>query len=204
MTKKGESTREKILISGEKLILERGFSGTSLNDILEAAGLTKGAFFHHYNSKDEMALAVLERYMKNDLGAFEEFSRKAAILAEDPLQESLIFLKLFEEHLARLDAPPPGCVMASYTYESELFDLGVQNLVKEAFRRWSFYYEEKFEKLLAWRKPNAPVTALELSLMIIAIIEGGFLISRSYQDKTMTIRLSAQFRNYLKLLFEKP
>lgn len=203
MTEKGESTRTKILEVGEAMILEKGFAGTSLNDILKAAGMTKGAFFHHFKNKDEMSLAILDNYINKDLSAFVTFSGKAEKLADDPLQETLIFLKLFEESLEALDTPPPGCVLASYTYEQGLLELGVQRRVREAFEDWSKYYEEKFEKLIAWRQPKIPVSVKDLSETIMAIVEGGFLIARSYEDKTLTIRLSTQFRNYLKLLFEK-
>ncbi|MEE8295793.1 MAG: TetR/AcrR family transcriptional regulator [Sphingomonadales bacterium] len=202
MVKKGESTREKILSVAEGLILARGFSGTSLNDIVAESGLTKGAFFHHFSSKNDLAAAVVERYTKKDLDRFEDFSKQAERLADDPLQEVMIFLKLFEEFLKNLNAPPAGCVFATYTYEKQLFNMGIQELVVDGFRAWSKYYEDKFKKLLKARKPKTPVSAMDLAEMIMAIVEGGFVISRSYGDKTLTIRLSKQFRNYLKLLFE--
>ena len=202
LIKKGESTREKILSVAEVMILERGFSGTSLNDIVAGSGLTKGAFFHHFSGKDELAAAVVKRYTHKDLSRFEAFSKQAAKLADDPLQEVMIFLKLFEDFLEELNAPPSGCVFATYTYEKQLFNMGIQNLVTDGFKGWSKYYEVKFRKLLKARKPKTPVTAKDLAEMIMAIIEGGFVISRSYSDKTLTIRLSKQFRNYLKLLFE--
>ena len=202
MAKKSESTREKILETAEEMILERGFSGTSLNGILAKTGLTKGAFFHHFSGKDEMAAAVVERYTKNDLDRFENFSQQAERLAEDSLQEIMIFLKLFEEYLEKLNAPPPGCVFATYTYEKQLFNMSIHSLVVDGFRSWSRYYEKKFKKLLKSRKPRMPASAKDLSEMIMAIVEGGFVISRAYHDKTLTIRLSRQFRNYLKLLFE--
>ena len=201
MAKKGESTREKILVVAQDIILERGFSGTSLNDIATKSGLTKGAFFHHFNGKEDLAAAVIKRYTKNDLARFDEFSKQAEKLADDPLQEVMIFLKLFEEFLEDLGAPPVGCVFASYTNEKQLFSLGIQNLVSDGFKTWAIFYEIKFTKLLKAQKPKTPVTATELAEMIIAIIEGGFIVSRSYGDKALTIRLSKQFRNYLKLLF---
>ncbi len=203
MTLKGESTRETILEKGEALILSKGFGGASLNDILKETGVTKGAFFYHFKNKDDMALAILDRYLENDLDAFDGFSKTAGKLADDPLQEALIFLKLFEDYLEGLGAPPPGCILASYTYEQNLLDLGVREKVRAAFMTWSKYYESKFEALIAWKKPALEVTPKDLSETIMAILEGGFLIARSYNDKGLTIRLSGQFRNYLKLLFDE-
>lgn len=201
LTKKGESTRQKLLEVGEALILERGYGGTSLNDILNETGLTKGAFFHYFKNKDELALAVLDNYLAEDLAAFEDFTATSEKLADNPLQEILIFLKLFEEYLESLDAPPPGCVLAAYTYEHTLLDKKVRQRVTVSFKEWQGYYENKVEKLIAWRKPKIDVTVTDLAQTIMAILQGGFLISRAYSDKTMTIRLSAQYRNYLNLLF---
>ena len=48
MARKGENTRERILQAADALIMESGFAGTSIDDILKSAGLTKGAFFHYF------------------------------------------------------------------------------------------------------------------------------------------------------------
>ena len=68
-------------------------------------------------------------------------------------------------------------------------------------RRWSALYEEKFTAVLRRYRPARPVTARELADMIMAIIEGGFILSRSYNDTTLVARQSKQFRQYLELLF---
>lgn len=201
MLKTGESTREAILDAAERLILEKGFSGTSLSDILEKTGLTKGAFFHHFKGKEELAKAIVARYTENDLAIFEEFARKAGKLADDPLQEVMIFLKLFEDLLEGQAGPHQGCVFAVYTYERALFAPGTQKLVHEGLARWGNVYRAKFEKLLKARKPKIPVTADELTESLMSVIEGGIILSRAAEDKMLTVRASRQFRNYLKLLF---
>ena len=58
---RGEGTRDRILDIAERLVFERGFNGTSLNDIMTEADLTKGAFFHHFSDKNELARAVLHQ-----------------------------------------------------------------------------------------------------------------------------------------------
>ncbi len=60
-----DNTRERILQIAEALVYEKGFSGTSLNDIVSAASLTKGAFFHHFRSKDDLGRALVARYARS-------------------------------------------------------------------------------------------------------------------------------------------
>ena len=62
MARDGTATRERILDAAQGLVLERGFAGTSIDAVLDEASVTKGAFFHHFPSKDELGRVLLERY----------------------------------------------------------------------------------------------------------------------------------------------
>lgn len=201
MATKGEKTRERILAVTQALVLEKGFSGTSLDDVLRETELTKGAFFHHFKSKAELAREMVERYWENDYQLFLGFAKRAEELADDPLQETLIFLKLFEEFVRGVTHPMPGCVFASYTYESQQFDPTIHEFIQEGFDKWGAMYAEKFEAVLNRYKPAIDVTAHELAEMIMSVIEGGFILARSYRDPEFIARQSKQFRQYLQLLF---
>jgi TetR/AcrR family transcriptional repressor of nem operon len=203
MSAKGDSTRERILAAAEPLILAQGFAGTSLDDILKATGLAKGAFFHHFRGKGDLARALVERYARNDYDLFAEFDRKADALSDDPLESTLIFLRLFEDFINGLSEPLGGCVFAAYTYESLQFDRSIHAFIAESFRRWSEIYERRFEAVLARYTPARPVTARELADTIMAIIEGGFILARSYGDAQLVARQAKQFRQYVELLFAR-
>ena len=77
MAGRGTDTKERILDTAEALVLEKGFSATSLDDIISATGLTKGAFFHHFRSKSDLARKLVERFAANDFALFDEWSRRA-------------------------------------------------------------------------------------------------------------------------------
>lgn len=202
MAEKGEQTRERILAAAEPLILRQGFAGTSIDDILKATRLTKGAFFHHFRGgKADLARALVERYAKNDYDLFERFAAEADAACADPLDATLLFLKKFEDFIEGLQQPVAGCVFAAYTYESLQFEPSIHAFIAHSLRRWTLLYERKFEALLARYKPARPVTARDLADMIVAIIEGGFVLSRTYNDGTLVARQSRQFRQYLELLF---
>ena len=203
MAAKGEATREKLLAAAEALILKSGYGGATIDDVLAEAGATKGAFFHHFKSKADLARAVIERYWANDAELFQSWSARADRLADDPLERMLIFLKLFEEFLDGLGAPFPGCVFAAYTQESELFDDDMRAHIRVKFDEWLAMFEEKLDALIAARKPARAVAARALAEMLATVIEGGFIMAKAYGDATWTQRQVAQYRGYLELLFRR-
>src|SRR5262245_7386207 len=99
MADRGELTRERILAAAEPLVLESGFAATSLDDILKATGLTKGAFFHHFKGKSDLARALVERYVVNDLSIFERAAADAESETSDPMEQAISFLKKFEPYI---------------------------------------------------------------------------------------------------------
>lgn len=198
---KGEQTRERILAAAEPIILRRGFAGTSLDELLKATKLTKGAFFHHFRDKADFARALVERYARNDYDLFAGFAAKAEAASDDPLEQTLLFLKAFEDFVESLREPIAGCVFAAYTYESLQFDHSIHAFIAQSFRRWAALYEKKFEAVLVRHKPARPVTARELAETIMATIEGGFILSRSFNDAGAVVRAARNFRQYIELLF---
>lgn len=201
MATKGEITKEKILETAEILILQKGYAGMTLDELLAETGLTKGAFFHHFKGKAGLAKSVLERYAQNDYELFKNYSDQADRLSDDPLERVLIFIKLFEEFLNGLDDAFPGCIFSSYSYEVRNFEPEISEYIKENLNAWLDLYEIKIEALIKARPPALPVSARELSEMIGTIIEGGFIMTLAMTDKSWTQRQSAQYRHYLELLF---
>lgn len=203
MARKGERTREKLLATAESLVLERGFAATSLDDILSATGLTKGAFFHHFKGKTDLAEALAERYRKNHAKLFDRLVAEADAEHDDPLDATVHILMRFEAFIEAQSKPLPGCVYAAYTHEGGQFDTSLRDSIADGLRRWAAVYEAKFGTVLACYEPKIPITAKELAEMIVAIIEGGLILSRSYGDAHLVARQSRQFRNYLGLLFDE-
>ena len=202
MTGRGRETKELILANTEALVLDRGFAGTSIDEILKLTGLTKGAFFYHFKNKVELARALVERYWRQDYAMLEGFSKRADELSEDPLQSMLIFLKLFEEFIEGLDEPPGGCLFASYVYELYQFDEGIKQYIADGFKEWGAMYERRIEKIAAKYPPKIEIDAGELAETLMCIIEGGFILSKSLRDTAVMARSVRQFRRHLQLVFE--
>lgn len=203
MPNKAEVTRERILETAERLVFEKGFRGTSLNEITQELNLTKGGFFHHFGDKDQLAYALLDRWARNDGEVLAGLAERASALAEDPLQEAVLFVRLLEEWLENLDEPMSGCMFASYSYEIGHFEEGMQQFVADGLETWMTLFEPIFDRLAATRPDAADgTTARDLTELFAATVEGGLVMSRVLHDRHYIVRCLRQFRTYLKLLFE--
>ena len=96
------------------MVLNVGLSGTSIEKVIDQAGVTKGTFFYHFKTKHDLSAALIERcYADDDEKHYFEAMAKAEQLARDPLQQLLIFVGLFIEKTEKLEEPFPGCLYAS-------------------------------------------------------------------------------------------
>jgi len=205
MTAKGEITRTKILDGAQGLIMKQGFAGTSIDDILSTSGVTKGAFFHQFKGKAQLARALVERYAMTDLKLFEGFLNEVKAESSDPLVQAISFLRKFEAYIeGALDDDAPGCMYAVYTYESAQFDAEILNIVSDTLRKWTSIYVRKYQEVIDAYPPAIDVTARQLAELTVSIVEGGIILQRAHGDNGATNRQSEQLRNYLHLLFGEP
>jgi len=194
-------TRTGILDAARALILDHGYGATTVDMVVARAGITKGAFFHHFPSKADLARAVVDRHAANDRAFFLANIERARKLASDPLQQVLVLIGLYEETFDALDAPYPGCLFASYIYEQKLFKEGTLEVLREAALFWRARMMEMLEKVIATHPPRVPVDLESLADMFYALTEGSFVMTKTLADRTLLTRHSKHLRNYLELLF---
>jgi len=201
MATKGEQTREHILETAESLILRRGYSGTSIEQIIGESGITKGGFFYHFDGKNDLARCLILRYLEQDAVFFEGLFERAGSLTEDPLQQLLIFLKLMAEAMEDLPGAHPGCLVASFTYESHQFDAEIRRLNAEGMLSWRRLFTKQLAKVVEQYPMKIDRSIESLADMLTSTIEGGIVLSRCLDDKSILPTQILLFRDYLRLLF---
>lgn len=201
MGAKGQQTRENILATAESIVLQRGYAGTSIEDIISQAGITKGGFFYHFDGKNDLARNLILRYLEQDDALFNGLVQRAQSLTEDPLQQFLIFVKLIAETMADLPTTHPGCLAASFTYESQQFDDEVTELVAQGILRWRRLFTQQLEKVVKKYPMKIEHPLEELADMLSSIIEGGIIISRALDDRDILPNHLLQYRTYVRLVF---
>ena len=100
--RKGSDTRERILDVAETAVLEKGFAATSIEELIAAVAITKSGFFYHFKDKNELAKALLVRYVEREDALFDDLFHRADELNEDPLHGFLVGLKMMSELMADL------------------------------------------------------------------------------------------------------
>ena len=201
MGAKGEQTREHILATAEGIILQRGYSGTSIEEVIGAAGITKGGFFYHFDGKNDLAKNLMLRYLDSDTKFFTDLAERAQSLTEDPLQQLLIFLKLMAETMADLPDTHPGCLVASFTYEAQQFDDDVRELYAQGVLSWRHIFLEHFEKVVEKYPMKIEKPLEELADMLSTVIEGGIIMSKALNDRSILPNQLLHYRNYVRLVF---
>jgi AcrR family transcriptional regulator len=201
MGTKGERTREHVLATAETLILNRGYSGTSIDEIISRSGLTKGGFFYHFDGKADLARHLMLRYLERDMAFFVELSERSRSLVEDPLQRFLLFLKLLAESMADLPDIHPGCLIASFTYEAQQFDEQVKCLNAEGLLSWRKLFLAHLEEIAEKYPPNTEQPLEGLADLLSSIMEGGIIMSKVLEDSDALPSQLLHYRNYIRLLF---
>lgn len=201
MPRDGAKTRVKILDAAQTLILDRGYAGMTVDNVLGAVGITKGAFFYHFKTKDDLAKALLRRFADEDAKVYEETRERAEKLSSDPLQQMLIFIGLFIEMFEGLTEPYPGCLFASYVYELQQFDADTKAMIKESFRKWRELLREKFDAIAAQYPPKAPVDSAVLADAFTVVLEGAFIAGKALDEPNVIADQLRLFKESVELLF---
>lgn len=201
MTTRSNSSRERILGTAEAIILRNGFAGTTIDEIISKAAITKGGFFYHFNGKAELARALIERYIQMDTDVFLELNQRADTLSEDPLQRTLIFLNLFTEMVAGQTDIHPGCLAAAFTYETSQFDDEIRALIVDGMLEWRAIITERLEQILAKYELKVEVSIEALADMFTSSVEGGIILAMAYKDNRALIEQVQAYRTHLRLIF---
>jgi TetR/AcrR family transcriptional repressor of nem operon len=204
MARDGAQTRERILDSAERLILDRGLAATSVDAVIAGSSTSKGAFFHHFPTKNHLARALVERYAANDIGFLEEFMARAAADTDDPAEQVVAFVRLFEEAADEIVAQQPSCLYVSYVFDKQLFDDGTNDVIVDALVTWRERLREQLEAAAERHPPAADVDLAALADHVLTTFEGAFVLTRAMGDPGLMRRQLHLLRQSIALLFGVP
>jgi TetR/AcrR family transcriptional repressor of nem operon len=203
-TRRGSDTRERILDAAESAVLEKGFAGTSIDELIAAVGITKSGFFYHFRDKGELAKALLVRYVARENDLFNDLFRRADELNEDPLHGFLVALKMMSEMMDDLPSGHPGCLVAAYCYQDRLFDKDIHTLNAGAVLGWRERFRRRLEAIAERYPPRIAVDLGDLADTLSVIVDGGIILSKAVKDKHALPRQLLLYRDFIRLIFLGP
>ena len=194
-------TKSRLLDAAQHLILEHGFAGTSVAMIVTRAGVTKGSFFHHFDTKADLGRELIERFAEADRQFLEATMKSAEALSRDPLQQLLIFIGLLAEEFQTGHNPLEGCLFAAYIYQQGIFDRKTLSITERAFRRWRRTVAAKLDEITDIYSPSFEIDLDSLADAVTVVTEGGFVTARVLEEPKVMADQLIHLRNYFELLF---
>jgi TetR/AcrR family transcriptional regulator, transcriptional repressor for nem operon len=194
MTKRGRASRERIVERAAELFAERGIAGTSVDEVLAAAGAGKGQFYHYFRGRDELAAAAVGYRCAQVLAGLTQALGEVSSLAG--LEQALAgFVAGFEQ------AGLPGCPIGTLATEVAGRNEDARLQVAAGFDAWERLLADALERMRQRGELRADVSPAVLATGLLASIEGGILLSQTRQDAaSLRIAVEAglgQVRAYL-------
>lgn len=194
---RGEA-RGRLLDAAIDVIRAQGLSATTVDDLCAAAGVTKGAFFHHFESKEALAVAAAEHWDATT-GAF--FSAAPYHRAATAAERVLAYVDLRAELIG--DGPLVAITCLAGTMVQEAY--GSSPAVRDACGATILGHARTLEADLAAALADAGnpagVDAPSLARHIVAVIQGAFVVAKAADDPAVAVESLAHLRRYLALLF---
>jgi TetR/AcrR family transcriptional repressor of nem operon len=192
-------SKTRFLDAALHVIRAKGYSATRIEDICEAAGLTKGSFFHHFDSKEALALDVADYWIKSTGIVFDSASYRAHT---DPLERLQSYVD-YRNALLMGELPDVTCLAG--TMVQEVYDThpALREACKRAITGHAATLVPDIEEAIHQRDMQPEWTAESLALYIQAAIQGAFIMAKATQSVTIASQCMDHLSGYLELLFNQ-
>ncbi len=192
------SARTKLLDASLNVIREKGYSATTVDDLCAAAGVTKGAFFHHFASKEALAIAAADYWSEVTSALFAAAPYHAHA---DALARVLGYID-FRIALLKGSVPEFTCLVG--TLVQEVYQTHPE--IRAAVDRSISDHASKIEIDIAeaMRERRVEGNARSLALHTQAVLQGAFILAKAKGGAEIAAESIDHLRRYVELLFESP
>ncbi|MBL8832247.1 MAG: TetR/AcrR family transcriptional regulator [Rhodospirillales bacterium] len=193
------NARDRILGAAIDLIRREGFAATSLDDLCRQAGVTKGAFFHHFAGKEDLGVAAADFWREGTSALFANapYHRPA-----DPLARVLAYLD-FRRELVRGGVPEFTCLVG--TLVQETYDSHPR--IRDACAASIFGHAQTLEADIAAAMKKHRVTAAgwtpeSLATHTQTVLQGAFILAKAKNDPALVFDAIDHLERYIRFLFK--
>ena len=201
-------SKTKFLDAALHVIRAKGYTATRIEDVCEAAGLTKGSFFHHFKSKEELALAAAEHWSVVTSGAFASAPYRALA---DPLDRLLAYVD-FRKAILQGELPEFTCLAGTMVQEIYETHPAIREACDKSISEHAATLESDIAEAMRKYGPNsgpksdidAQWSAKSLALYTQAVIQGAFILAKAKHGPDVAAACIDHLHRYIELLFVKP
>jgi TetR/AcrR family transcriptional regulator, transcriptional repressor for nem operon len=192
------TTKTKLLMSALKLIRTKGYGATTVDDLCQDAGVTKGAFFHHFKTKEEAVVAATQFW---NAGTGALFASADYHHHEDPLDQVIAYIDFRAELLKRGGLTEITCLLGTTVQETFTTNPALREACDIGITGHADTVQVMIEAAKTRHAPNASWSAQSLALHTQAVIQGAFILAKARNDVELAHDSIMHLRRYFELLF---
>ncbi|MCC0033839.1 MAG: TetR/AcrR family transcriptional regulator [Hoeflea sp.] len=201
MQARPSQAREKLLTSALSVIRAKGFSATSVDELCANAGVTKGAFFHHFTSKEALGVAAAD-YWSEFTGAL--FAAAPYHDLADPLDRVLAYID-FRRQLLAGELPDYTCLVGTMVQETYLTAPQIRDACHASIEGHALTLVPDIQAAMDARgMRDAGWTAESLALHTQVVLQGAFVLAKARDSVSVAIDSINHLKRYVTLLFSHP
>ncbi|MBL0740918.1 TetR/AcrR family transcriptional regulator [Chryseolinea lacunae] len=151
----------------------KGYAGTSINDLSEATGLTKGSIYGNFTSKDDVALAAFDYNLQKVQNVVKSEMSKCTTV----LDQLLVYVNVYD-NFEKFPFPLGGCPILNTSTEADDTHPELRKRANAAILSWKNALVGLIEKGVKMKELRAQIDAEQTAVAIIALIEGGIMIAK--------------------------
>jgi len=198
MANASDNSRTRLLAATIDLVRANGYAATRVEDVCAAAGVTKGSFFHHFASKEDLAIAAARRWGENAVALFGG----APYMAEaDPLARLLGYIR-FRRDLISGEVHEWTCYAGTTIQETHETHPALREACAASIQAHLAQLTAMVEQALA-AHPVPKLGAESLATHIQAVIQGAFVMAKARQDRHVARECIDHLYRYVDLLFSQ-
>jgi TetR/AcrR family transcriptional repressor of nem operon len=189
---KGERTRRRIIGHATQLIYDKGYGKTTIEDVMEAAGVTKGSFYFHFSSKEELGYAVIDNASSLILGSIKGVFDQQNLA---PIQRLELMLRGVQGMVEEAECTR-GCILGNLALEMSNVHDGFRSKLAEVFRGWSSLIAGVLEAMKESGELPQDFDSAAYAYFMVSALEGGIIMSKVSLDPS-------PMRNCIDLIFRQ-
>lgn len=175
---KSQKTRKRIIGHATQLVHRQGLKNTTIDDIIDSAGITKGSFYFHFASKEELGYAVIDTAADYVLSGLRQVSEDRAL---SPAQRLEAMLRLIQSAVEANDCES-GCIVGNLALEMSDLHEGYRSKLAQVFDGWALLFQELLEEMQREGKLGVDLDAADFARHAVVVLEGGIMLSKVKRD----------------------
>jgi TetR/AcrR family transcriptional regulator, transcriptional repressor for nem operon len=190
--------RTGLLNAALNVVRQKGYSATTVDDLCAAAGVTKGAFFHHFKSKEDLGAAAAHHWSKV---TSEVFSTAPYHHHADPLDRVLGYLD-FRKQLLKGGVAEFTCLVGTMVQETFASHPAIRDACRASIFGHAATLDADIAEAMRQRRIRAEWTAESLALHTQAVLQGAFILAKAKNGAEIAAASIDHLRRYIELLFQ--